>query len=134
MPTEFLEPRGEVVSWQDLSIQKAQELARVLHIPDFPFVRFLECRRIHEQNEDEVIVFDVDVQVDQRRVHDIRPVERIAVVFDKEDRILPQTLALRADFPPVLHLNLGDEEYPRSLCLFDKPYSELKLTWTPVAF
>src|SRR4051812_16797806 len=130
MPVAYLEPDGEIVSFQDLSIEKAQGLARVLQIPDFPHVRFIECRRISELDGAEVVIFEVDVQVSQRRVNDIRPTERIAVVFDKRDRRLPETLALRADFPLVPHLNLKDEEYPRSLCLYDKPYSELKLSWT----
>jgi integrative and conjugative element protein (TIGR02256 family) len=43
-------------------------------------------------------------------------------------------LALRADFPRVPHLNLRKDEFPRSLCLFEEPYSELKLRWTATAF
>jgi hypothetical protein len=41
---------------------------------------------------------------------------------------------LRADFPNVPHLNLRDEEFPRSLCLYDQSWSEIALRWTASAF
>jgi len=63
---------------------------------------------------------------------DIRLRERLAVVFDLEDKVMPRVLALREDFPAVFHLNLEAQEFPRSLCLFSERYDELKLrlmTW-----
>ncbi len=43
-------------------------------------------------------------------------------------------LALRKDLPYVPHLNPRDEEIPRSLCLYEESFDELRLTWTPSAF
>ena len=41
-----------------------------------------------------------------------------------------EVLAVRDDFPQVPHLNLRSYELPRSLCLFDEPFRELKPRWT----
>ena len=32
------------------------------------------------------------------------------------------------------HLNLGINELPKSLCLYDQPYENMRLTWTPAEF
>ena len=43
-------------------------------------------------------------------------------------------MALRDDFPWVPHLNQRECEFPRSLCLYELPYSTVKLRWTPTGF
>lgn len=79
----------------------------------------------------EIVVLDVDVELPQRRVHDIRHRERLAVVFPPGDAWQPDVLALRSDFPvSVPHLNQRDRGLPRSLCLYDVPYHEVKLHLT----
>ena len=67
-------------------------------------------------------------------VHAIAPIERVAVQFHDADRFVPEVLALRSDFPQVPHLNLRAEEYPKSLCLYEQPWPELRLRSTPTAF
>jgi integrative and conjugative element protein (TIGR02256 family) len=42
-------------------------------------------------------------------------------------------LALRRAFPLVTHLYLRPVEFPRSLCLYEQPYSEGRLRWTSVS-
>lgn len=122
----FFELGGQAISEAQLQIVKARELVEALHIQNY--VSLVQC--IKKSTGEEVVVFDAEVEVPQKRVHDIRSVERIAVKFDPEDKTLPDTLALRTDFPKVSHLNIRDEEFPRSLCLFEAPYSEIKLRWT----
>jgi integrative and conjugative element protein (TIGR02256 family) len=108
------------------------------------WVSFVECR-CHEaprksgrsgQPQAESVVFDVEVELPQPRfrAHDIHRQERIAVSFWAEDTSYPEVLALREDFPAVPHINIRPFEVPRSLCLFDEPYSELKLHWTAPGF
>ena len=83
----------------------------------------------------ETLVIEVEVELPQRnRIHDIRRFERVAVIFDPTDELVPEVLALRADFPHVPHLNLRSFELPRSLCLYDQPYHELKIHWTAASF
>jgi hypothetical protein len=134
MPAGFLDPPGESIGCDDLRVAKAQDLATRLRTGDLPFCRFLECRRVEGSDLTEAVVFEVEVEVGQRPVHDIRRRERVAATF-KENDTAPEVLALRSDFPFVPHLNLRDSgEVPRSLCLYDVPYNELKLTWTSVSF
>lgn len=122
---------GRVVEVGELRVPKARELARALHSGALNWVRPVECRRLDAGDENvlpelagsEVLIFDVEAEVPQRRVNDVRPVERVAVAFWAEDNTYPETLALRGDFPQVAHTNLRTFETPRSLCLYDEPYS-----------
>lgn len=124
----WLLPDGEVLAdLSTLAIPKAAQLARVLKAGSLPFAHFVEARR---RTSGETVVFDVDVELGQILVHPIRRLERIAVSFDPDDRAIPEVLALRADFPRVPHLMLRHEPLPRSLCLFDEPYADLKARWT----
>ncbi|MDQ5823411.1 MAG: Mov34/MPN/PAD-1 family protein [Chloroflexota bacterium] len=134
MVDSYLQAKGQLIQADELAISKAQELARVLRLEGVPFVQLVECRRIDATRAAEVVVFDTEVQLGQHLVNDIRKHERIATVFWEDDRDVPETLALRTDFPLVPHLNLREEEFPRSLCLFDRPYSELKLSWTVMGY
>lgn len=87
-----------------------------------------------EQVVAETIVFETEIELPQICVFDIERVERIAVTFRSEDKYSPRVYALRENFPEVLHLNLETFEFPRSLCVFEEDYSELKLRWTAVGF
>jgi len=122
---------GEPSIIEDLFSPKAKELASLLDREVFPFVRLVGCFRLEFQ---EVIVLDVEPEVPQKPVHDIQEVERIAVHFDLSDVLTPNPKALRKDFPVIPHTNVGFSTDPRSLCLFEKPYSEQKLTWTAAGF
>lgn len=113
----------------------ARELAERL-ARGVPFARLIECRI---GNSGDLVVMEVDVETPQRPVYDIRLVERIAVWFERSnaggDLEPPEALALREDFPiDAPHLNLRWHEYPKSLCLFDVPFEELRASWTPSRF
>lgn len=131
MAEDFTEAPGEVISPGALTIPKARELAGVMASGLLPYVRFVESRR---DGDHELVVLDVEPEVPQRPVHDIRRVERIAVRFDPKDRLAPDPLALRIDFPQVPHTNFRVEEHPRSLCLFEERYEDQKPRWTAAMF
>ena len=131
MDSEFVEPSGEIVDPSAISISKAKELLVALQDSNIEYCNLVECRSF-ESND--VIVIDVEVELGQKRVHDIRPAERIAVQFEKSDTRTPKAFALRSDFPFVPHINITVEEFPRELCLYASPYSELKRQWTPSRF
>ena len=130
MSEEFWEVKGEVISVNDLSISKAEDFAKAIEKSDW--TDLIRCRRTN--SGDEIIIFDTDVEVGQKPTHDIRHHERIAVVFEDSDTIMPEVLALRRDFPRVPHVNLRSEEFPRSLCVLEQKYNEWKLQWTGTVF
>jgi integrative and conjugative element protein (TIGR02256 family) len=139
MSDGYIPVNGRLISPAELRIPKAREVARALEPGRMRWVKMVECRRLElpdgdvvepSSDCDETIVFDVEVELPQRRACDIRRRERLSVTFWADDRAYPEVLALREDFPQVLHLNFRSFEIPRSLCLFEEPYSELKLRWT----
>lgn len=133
----YLEPPGEWIDPGDLRVPKARDVTGLLRTGDLPFCELLECRRIEEPAPAEVVVFKVEVEVGQHPKHDIRRQERVAAVFREDDAAAPEALALRPDFPPVPHLNAGSSvgsELPRSLCLYEVTYPEVRLRWTAASF
>ena len=130
MREEFCEVEGTAISTENLIILKARDFAKA--VEDATYARLVECKRTPSSSE--TIIFDVEVQIGQKTVHDIRRFERIAVVFEGSDTKMPEVLALRCDFPLVPHLNRRSKEFPRSLCVTEQKYSEWKLQWTGAAF
>ena len=126
-----LEIAGDVLETATLMVSKAHDLAERLREDRIPFARFVQCRRL-ESNE--IVVLDVDVELGQLRTHDIQTTERVAVIFTPDEAQAPEVWALRDDFPQVPHLNLRPYEMPRSLCLFDEPFLEVKARWTSAMF
>lgn len=131
MEGDCLPAPGDPASPAGLTVAKGREMVRLLTAGTHPYARFIEAR---SSAAAETVVLEVDVEVPQHRVHDIRRTERLAAVFGREDKFRPEVLALRPDFPLTPHLNLCLSERPRSLCLYDRPYEELKLEWTAMAF
>lgn len=114
----------------------ARALARRL-ARSVPFARLVECRR---GTAGDLVVMEVEVETPQRTAYDIRLEERIGVWFSvtptpPEESAPPDAFALREDFPDdVPHVNLRTYDYPRSLCLYDVPFAELRARWTPSRF
>lgn len=130
MSQEYVEVEGISFSLEELKITKAQELVEAVRVN--PYANMVECRLCADSAE--ILVIDVEIELGQRTVHDIRRFERIAVKFDASDNSLPEVLALRSDFPHVPHLNIQPVEFPRSLCIFEENYNEIKLRWTGLMF
>ena len=116
---------------EDLTLEKAQALTEFLQAGINPFARLLECRAEVADGAPllESVVLDVDVEVPQHAVNDIRKQERLAVLFFANGVTYPEVLALREDFPAVPHLNLRPQEFPPSLCLYDLRFEEFMLDW-----
>jgi len=128
----YLEAPGVIIPKGSLRIPKAKEVLAAL--VNLPFFSFVECRKLSDLNDGDVVIFDAEVQLGQKTVHAIRNVERIAVIFYMNDETMPEVLALREDFPLVPHTNLRLQEKPRSLCLYEQSYDEIKLSWTATFF
>lgn len=124
---------AEEISPKKLAIPKARELADFLQRPNVPFVRFIRCEKISEFRN-EAVIFEVDVELGQRKIHQIHEVEQIGVVFDPNDKTAPEVLALREDFPVTPHQNMRVNAPPRCLCLDEDEYPDQKLRWSPLSF
>ena len=67
-------------------------------------------------------------------VNDVRRREALVVLSVGDERFAPIVLPKRADFPDVPHLNPAFEWLPRSLCLYEERWQEVRLGWTPSGF
>jgi len=131
MTDGFMPIGGEPVDEADLKVPKALQTAKAT--AGHPYFKLLECRRIVETG-DETLVMDVDVETCQKLIYDIRSNERIAITFSLTDGE-PEVTALRDDFPTnVPHRKLSLSERPVGLCLYEEPYVESRLHWTPRLF
>ena len=127
-------PPGEVIAPESLAIAKACSFARFLADVGYEaFASLRETRRCVDSRA-EIVVFEVHVERPQHLENDIRGRELMAVVFDERDDNFPCVLALRADFPGVPHIILTKEEFPRQLCLYEQPFEDERLNWTPAGF
>lgn len=64
----------------------------------------------------------------------IRYRERLALCVPIDPKKLIEVLALRKDFPILMHQNQGVLDAPASLCLYFEPTAAVMRTWTPAAF
>lgn len=136
MEVNHLDPGGLVVPPTCFQLPRARRFAEAVGNGRLAYVAIVECRQRASSTDgrcDEIVVIEVEIERPQVLANDIRRTERIAVRFVAADDWYPEVLALRADFPRVPHLNLGDEELPRSLCLYDQPWSQIALRWTPTS-
>ena len=125
---------GERLRVGDLRIAKAQQFAQYLQ--DSGPKAFVKLREVRRQAEPaaEVVAFVVTPERPQKLAHPIARQEPLAATFPEDDSRAPEVISLRRDFPNVPHLNLRIEKLPKCLCLYDQPYENVRLTWTPAEF
>ncbi len=117
------------VSASELTIARAKEVAIAMQSGSLSYVKLLECRILDTGSES--VIFDVEVELGQKNyIYQIEKIERIAIIFGPKDDSSPEVLSLRDNFPKAPHTNLRDYDYA-SLCLYDQPFSEVKLYITP---
>jgi integrative and conjugative element protein (TIGR02256 family) len=124
---------GEPVATGALTIPRSRAFEGALSA-GIPYVTLVECRSLASTAGAEAIIFDVEAEIPQRPIHDVRPIERVMVTFHADDGSAPVVQLLRTTFPLVPHLNLTAEEIPRSPCLYDEPWTEAQRAWTPADF
>lgn len=123
---------GSVTSVEKLKSAKARQFAHYL-LAGNANSQLLEIRESVE-NQSETIVFELKVERPQLLAHQINRVEPLGAIFVTGDDKTPEVVSLRPDFPSVPHLNLSDEEFPRSICLYEQPFEQTRLNWTPADF
>ena len=115
---------GETIEIENLTNQRAIEFTKAVQKHNYANVR--KAVRVDKL---EGVEFDVYPEIPQHPSSDIKKAERICVVFPENSNKQPNVLALRKDFPVDLqHLNLTSPDEPKSLCLFEQDYREIKAT------
>lgn len=128
----FLEACGPVKVLGDLTAARAVALGSFLQARDDVGARLVECR---ENSHGSWLVLEVDVDVGQAPLVDIRRQESIAVGFADADAAWPEVVALRPDFPRKLpHIFLRPASDPVGLCLSEAPWEDIKRRWTSGLF
>jgi hypothetical protein len=87
------------------------------------YVRLIQCRAGDAPQMDYVIV-ELEIELPQYPANDIHRFEVCAIAFSSAEGASPDVLALREDFPQVPHLNLREQEFPRSLCVYEDALAE----------
>ena len=124
---------GEPLEPQALTLDRSRQVRDALAW--HPLAKLIEVRRRVASNRDEeLLVVEIEVDVPQDTVYDIRPTEQLALGFDSIDCSFPIVQALRVDFPRVPHLNWTRAGEPKSLCLYEVPWPEVRLQWTGAKF
>ena len=124
---------GDLIEPELLEFAGAQGLRDALAW--YPLARLVEVRAWEKgDGRVEVVVFDVEPELPQDLVHDIRSVEQLAVMFAEGGEVCPTVIAMRKDFPSVPHLNWTPSGGPKNLCLYEDAWSEVRLRWTGAGF
>lgn len=128
---------GEVHSEIRLEVLVSTAAQQTFHLVtgknqhDFELVE-LRYVSIDDNTIADVIVVDcVNDQVPTRNSVGILNRERLALIFPKDQSLMPGVRALRADFPKTLHQNHVNAGEPSSICLHFEPWAAVKRTWTP---
>ncbi|MFI3293063.1 MAG: ThiF family adenylyltransferase [Rikenellaceae bacterium] len=88
-----------------------------------------------DENGDASIYFEIEVEIPQRPVVDIRSKEIIIIVCNVKDKATPLVFASREDFPLGLpHTNAMEVERPVSLCVTETDFKESKMNFSSTVF
>lgn len=129
----FFPAPGERLKPETLKLDRPRQVRDALAW--YPFARLIEARqRVTSNGYEELLVVEIESDVPQDTEHQIQPVERLALGFERNDSSYPTVQALRTDFPVVPHLYWTPAGEPRSLCLYEAPWAEVGLRWTSAGF
>ena len=129
MAEENQQLNGSLIEIEALQNSWARAFVRTITHEDNAFVNLINC--LSTEAGLETVVFEISVEVPQDRVHDIRPVEPMAVSFIPENKTIPEIVALRPDFPRIAHTNLRFPDFPVSLCVYESNHDEVRQSWSP---
>ncbi|MGF6899714.1 ThiF family adenylyltransferase [Paraburkholderia sp. GAS348] len=135
--TEYHELPGfsELQADEEPAIPRAKSLVRAIERSrDFSLIKVLRATS-PDGHQLECLVADVETDdVPPDNPHGILYRERVALCVSDNPSDLVEVLALRKDFPVLMHQNHGYYEGPASLCLYFESAVSVLRTWTPEAF
>ena len=119
----------------DLAIPRAKALLdAVTRQRDFTVVQLLQ-RLTDGKSSIECLVVEVECDgVPPKNAFGINYRERLVLRIPADPKRLIEVLALRKDFPILMHQNQGIPGTPASLCLYFEPAATVMRTWTPQQF
>lgn len=125
----------EIADAAALTIPRARLLHdAVVRQRDFTIVQLLQYGK-DETPKLECIIVDVECDgVPPKNSVGIQYRERLALCVSDDPRLLVEVLALRKDFPVLMHQNQGVPGAAASLCLYFEPVAAVMRTWTPQSF
>lgn len=83
----------------------------------------------------EVLVIELDCEgVPSQNTAGIQYRERLALFVGSREKDLPEVVALRKNFPVLMHQNQGHPEAAAVLCVYFGPKAAALRTWTPESF
>ncbi|MBC3926751.1 ThiF family adenylyltransferase [Undibacterium sp. CY21W] len=125
----------EIADATALTIPRARQIHDVIaRQRDFTIVQLLKCSK-DETPRLECLVVDVECDgVPPKNTVGIQYRERLALCILDDPKLLVEVLALRKDFPVLMHQNQGVPGTAASLCLYFEHVSAVMRTWTPQNF
>lgn len=133
MSLEPYQPNGKRIAASDLTIDRAKQVAAALTW--YPYASLIEVWRDADGDKiREYLIVALDVELPQDTDCDIRPDEELILGFSAVDDTYPTVESRRHDFPRVPHLYRTRKDKPKSLCIYDDPWSEVRMGWTGASF
>ena len=125
----------EITNAATLTIPRAKALHdAVARQRDFEVVQLLQ-HAAGGTSKLECIVVEVECDdIPPKNAVGINYRERLALCVPDDPKQLIEVLALRKDFPILMHQNQGVPDAPASLCLYFEPPTTVMRTWTPQSF
>lgn len=131
MKSEHYDIIGPEVGAEDLRYRQSVEIIQAMRL----FKTIVTPIYFKKEGDNEVIIFQIDLDIPNNPLVDIRGKEAIAIVTSDDDLKLPKVYSLRKDFPRnLIHTTLSDPSLPVDLCIFEEQFSELRHKWTGVMF
>jgi hypothetical protein len=118
---------GEPAAASDPAIEAAAGLVSFVERYGAGVAQLAEIRA---SSDAALIVLDVQTGRPQRSAAAINPQETVGVGFFANN-VPPTIFMMREDFPDTPHQQLPIENFPRAICIDDRPWAEARLTWTP---
>ncbi len=136
MQEYYVIPNSEKLSsTTDLLIPRAQQL--VSAIEQYRNTTIIDVFRIKKTDLGvfEYIVIDIECDdVPPKNTYGLDYRERLALFITDGHESLVEVLALRKNFPVLMHQNDSPLNTPRNLCLYFEPAISVLRTWTPQNF
>jgi len=126
---------GTEVDSEELVIERAKNLKQA--ITENPYCHLLSQWRFEHETQLVSECLGIEIECDgvpHNNEYGIQYREQIALCVPADDKNLVEVLALRKDFPILMHQNDTPPETPLSLCLYFESAVTALRTWTPQSF
>lgn len=136
MAIEYYDLPGlEEIAASDLVLPRSQLLCNAIRQHrEYSLIQALRSGNGAQPKREYLIVDVTCDQVPSRNAHGILYRERLALEVTEDKKLLINVLALRKDFPILLHQNQSRMGTPAQLCLYFESPRDVLRTWTPQNF